>query len=577
VQVTDPTRRLAGPVVVGALIALAGCAGIPDSGPVHDGRPVRAVPGIDDIFTRFVVQGPSKHATPAQIVRGFVEASADLDGDSAVAREFLTPSAALRWHPQGHAAVYEDTGTAAVGSPQVRGQTRVVAFRRPMLGTLDVDGGYHRSPTGQLVDVDFRLVKFVGEWRIANPPRPLLLTDLAFARAYQPVDVYFLNRSLNQVVPDRVLLSVSSAAGLPTAAIRALLRGPTPALAPAVRSAFPRGTRLIGSAPVSPDGTIAVNLSREVLQAHAVDRQRLAAQLVWTVKQFAQVDAVQLLVEGAPLPVPGAQTIESRSAWPAYDPSGLPTDAAPVYRSGGRILTVGGTPVIGPLGTGSLRLTDVAVGPGVDVAAGLRRTSSGVMLYAGPLSSGPRPVLRAAGFTPPSIDAAGETWSVATGAAPGLRVVALDGKVERVAAPALDGRRVTRLRVSRDGARLAAVVGGHGRSRLLVGLVVVDALDNLRAENFRDVAPTLDISDVSWSGADALAVLGSSHGVVAPWVVTVDGAEIDPINTSGLAAYLAITAAPGHPLVVAFGPRVFQARAGRWHVVARGREPAYPG
>ena len=93
-------------VVVGLL---AGCAGIPPTGPVNAGDvQVDEVSGVVAL-----PEGPQQGATPRAIVEGFMLAgSAGLSGDFSVARQFLAGDAARTWDPSSGTTVSSQTTLA---------------------------------------------------------------------------------------------------------------------------------------------------------------------------------------------------------------------------------------------------------------------------------------------------------------------------------------------------------------------------------------------------------------------------------------------------------------------------------
>jgi hypothetical protein len=572
-------RRVAALVALAALAA-AGCGGVPESGPVHAGRLVLPGAAGDDGFIRPIVTGPASGASPARIVAGFLAASGNLDENNLAARAFLTDAAAAIWQPGTRAAIYDDRTHFDIGPTRSAGLTSTVTMAADRVATIGSDGGYTRAGSHRL-SATFRLVRQQGQWRIENPPHELLLTALDLERSYQVSDVYFLNRSLDQVVPDRVFLTATGA-GRATALVRAVLRGPSGSIAPAVRTAVPPGTSLLGSAPVdAASGVVTVDLSRQILDARPAQRRELSAQLVWTLRQLPEVSGLRILADGSPLDVPGVPDVQTRSSWPGFAPDALPADATAFYRTHGRWQTVSGVRLPGPLGTGHLDLDDVAIGPGVDIGAGIgahRNRNGLVTLYTGSVSLGPTPVLSASAITPPSVDGHGEVWAAEPGSPTRVVMVPPGGRVQPVAAPGLANLDVSRLRISRDGARVAVVAAAGDRvPRLLVGRVSVLSHGGLRIDGLRQVAPGLRVREVSWSAADKLAVLASVHGVVQLWTVAVDGSEIAPIATSGLPSYLDVAAAPQLPIVVSFARNIYLADSGGWSFVGHGGQPAYPG
>ena len=370
-----PERRLIAIASVAAVaFALGGCARVPDHGVVHAGSVVRAV-APDDPLIRVLVHPPPSGAKPEDVVAGFLIASSGFEGDHSVARTYLTAAAARSWQSSAGALVYDDSASDGVGAARASGSARLVPLRAPLLASIGRDGGYTVATSGAQVRENFRVVRQHGEWRIANPPTGLLLTALDLNRSLRAQPVYFLDRSLSVVVPDNVFFAVTGP-GLTTALVRALLAGPTAWFAPAVRTAIPAGTSLLGTVPVDDRGNATVDLSQQVLDSTGAQRAQLSAQIVWTLRNVPGVTRVRLLAEGNPLDVPGAGSTQSRDAWPTYDPSALTASASGYYRAGPRVMKVNGGALPGPLGTGALSLDHVALSPDLSFAIALGRSGS---------------------------------------------------------------------------------------------------------------------------------------------------------------------------------------------------------
>jgi hypothetical protein len=98
-------------VVIAALVAplLAACAVIPTSGPIQQGAEV-GVETTDQVI-RVIARPPQSDMTPTEIVSGFLQASASFEDDHAVAREYLTPQAAVMWDPSINVSVYDGVPT----------------------------------------------------------------------------------------------------------------------------------------------------------------------------------------------------------------------------------------------------------------------------------------------------------------------------------------------------------------------------------------------------------------------------------------------------------------------------------
>lgn len=558
------------PAVLG--VGVGGCARIPTSGPVQQGAEVRTE--RDDPFIRVIARPPRPGLSPAEVVQGFLAASASFDDDHSVARAFLAPESRDAWEPLVGTVVYQGDGATvtAVGTGRV-------AFSARRTGTIS-DRGEYLAAAGT-AQMDFGLRQVSGEWRIVDPPPGLLLTRLDVDRAFRAFDLYFPDPSRTVLVPNQVLLPVGP--GVTTTLVRALLEGPTPWLAPAVRTAFPAGSALaVDSAPLQ-DGVVLVDLTEPAAQAVGTEAEALSAQLVWTLRQLSDVSGVRITVEGVPLAVPGAGAVQPRTAWPQWDPDVVGASASTYLVSGTALVTVRDgelTPVPGPAGGGQAPLAGPAVSIPQDRVAGL--DANGTRLLLGPLTADGevRPVLSGAALTPPSWDVLGTVWTADRRPDGSTAVWAVDrsGSVRPVTVEGLPEDRVVALVVARDGARVAVVVGSGGAGRLLLGRV--ERTDGtLRVAGFRDVASAIsDVRDVAWGTADDLVALGRV-GIqpVQPVAVDVPGLAVRQLGTLGVAV-VSVAAAPGQPTLAATADgRVWQSGGVGWSELAEGRDPAYPG
>jgi hypothetical protein len=174
-------------------------------------------------------------------------------------------------------------------------------------------------------------------------------------------------------------------------------------------------------------------------------------------------------------------------------------------------------------------------------------------------------------MTAPSFDADGDVMTVATGAS-GRRVVAVtrDGAVHRVSADsALTTQPVLALRISRDGARVAAVVGS---GTLLVGRVGAGAgLPPLSA--FRSITPGLGgVRGVTWAGADSLVVTAAAQRGQRQIVDTdTDGYSTHAVGLDRMRGLpVDVSGSPGQPLFAVTDRGVIWADVEGWRRVAVG-------
>lgn len=556
-------------VVVTAAVALAGCAGIPTSGPIQQGEQVGV--GREDQFIRVIARPPRAGMSRTEVVQGFLEASASFDGDHAVARQYLTTAADATWRPAESVVVYD--GTADLTE---RATDEVVATA-PLVGSITGDGRYEVATPGRDTRAVFGLSLVEGEWRIDAMPQGLLLSRPDVDRAFRTYNVYYFDPQFEVLVPDPRTVPVIGPA-LPTALVAALLAGPTDWLAPAVRTGFPDGTALSLDAVPIDSGVARVDLTSVARSADDETRKALSAQLVWTLRQIPDVTAVEITVAGQPLLVPGVATPQPQDAWPAVDPDGLDATATGyVVQSGQvrRLLPDGPRAVSGQAGSGRPPLADIAVSydgllvAGVDPAGTLW---SGPMVTDGVLES------LAVGSDPvsPQFTRDGALWVTDGGGV--VRMATTDGTVRRVPVEGLPERTsVVSVAPARDGTRAAVVVRSRGRTGLLLARVVRRGADVRLSAPVRVESRLTEVVDVAWAGADEVALLGSDGaGPVQAFVVDMArgtlralGAPTDPVS---------LAAAPDLPVLIAAGDgAVYQVSAGLWTERLRANSPAYPG
>lgn len=567
-----PDRRWLLPAVV-ALAALAGCAGIPTGGSVHVGRELPAPGGLGDVDVRVIPPAPLPGMSPSDILHGFLRAVVNRDGDYEIARAYLTRAAAADWNARTAVTTYDDGGVLVVPGPAAEG-VRTLEVRAPRIGRIDARGDF--TPRGGTVRSTFQLVRQNGQWRINRLPDGVLLSTLDAQRSFRLANVYYLNATGTTLVPEQVLLRPESRV-LTTALVRALLTGPGPWLAPAVHTAFPAGADLLGNVPIDSDGVAQVNLSAVARQADPGQLRAMSAQLVWTLQQVSEITAVQLLADGAPIGVAGQPLAQPLTAWPTFDPGLTPHLTAALFRGAhgwrGVPRTVGGF-------AGADRLDALAISDDGTRYAGVRTDRRGTGLMVGRVGGRPHRVLSADAITAPAFGPAGDVFTVVTTAGQRRAVeVGVDGAVHRLGVdPALLALPVQRMKLSRDGARVAAVVGDVGRGRLLVGRVSVTH-DRVRLEDFRRVLRGFpDIRGLAWDGAASLVVtaadVGGGREIVSP---DVDGYFTRTVSTAGLPAEpVAVAAAPGRPTVVRAGSGIWvDAATGGWRRISTGAQPTY--
>ncbi len=560
--------------VAGLLAAvLAACSTVPTSGPIEQGPVVNAAESNQ--FIRVIAAPPSQGAQPAEIVRGFLEASASLEQDHAIARRYLTESASAQWDPDAGTTIYLASSLRLTPSDdQVLVDVTVMGELREDGSLKTVDPGQPRSDTFNLAQVA-ESGATVPEWRIVDPPPGILISSADLRRAYRLYETYFPSARSTVLVPDGRLIPVVGPS-LPTTLAELVLGGAAPWLAPAVGTGAPKGTALaLGAVPVQ-DGVARVELTEQALSASDVQRRDLAAQLTWTLTQLPDIVLVELLAAGEPFEVPGAPLQMGRDAWRARAPDsfsqGLTGEGAPPHYllDGGSLVRVSsGTRTVAPLPEeAGADLTSLAVSLDQRRAAAVEPGGGAVWLLPLDRSTAARR-LEAEGVGDISFDVDGRAWFVADGR---VRRLTVGGDVEDVGVPKEVGR-ITALQLARDGARVAVIARGmvligaieEGDAGLsLASLHRVDTvIDSATALAWRD-ASTVDVLGSQEGGGRQVLRLSLGDGQVLPL-----GAPSRPVD---------IAAAPGGLTVVSTQQGGVFANVGlQWRDQGSGQSVAYPG
>lgn len=578
-------RLVAG--LVPLLLVLAGCVNVPTSGPVE------RVEGQQPTCQNCVnveVAPPAPGDNPQTIVEGYLLANANFQPNYSVARQFLTHSAAQRWSADQGLTIY-------TGGP--KGDGAAVKLVGRFVGALARDRTF--SPRDQKLNIDFKLVREDGEWRISAPPPGLLVTKFAFDKFYERYNLYFVG-SAGALVPDAIYLpDLRAPANIASALVKGLLRGPSHWLAPAVRTAVPPSTTLSVDSVTISDGVAQVPLSEAVASLPEADRILLAAQMVYTLKQVIGVKKVQLQVEGRPLRLLEGQQ-ESDLAVPIDQPFGV--DPVPAVASEDLYLVRRGSvqriansseppqvdPLPVPLGRERYDVDSLAVSVGNGDLAMV--TDGGTALRAAPTAGNDvaTRVRGASGLLRPQFTRNSELWAVGTVQGRQRIWVFSSGKGAKVTAPIVERGTVLAFRVSPDGSRIALLVREKGKTRTTLGVARINRSDGITVDGWRGLATSTTSStssiallrDVAWSDASTLLVLGAANPQ-SPYItstVSDDAAEIEtpPQSNDWDAQSLAVQLRTGTAVVVARDGRVFRNDAGRWRQLLDGVSAvAYPG
>lgn len=547
-------------------------AQVPTTGPIEQGAQITS--SNVDQFIRVIARPPSPGMTATQIVQGFLEASASFDGNHAVAREYLTPQASAQWDSSSEVVVYE-------GAPSLNESGPNVQVRTTRVGRITSNGRYEVDAPGSEANTTFQLVDTDAGLRISGLPDGLLLSQTDVDRAFRSYALYFFNPTFEILVPDARMVPVVGP-GLATTLVRRLLQGPNDWLRPAVRTGFPDGVDLNIDAVLVNGGVAEVDLSSSVQLADDAARRALSQQLVWTLRQLPDVQAVDISAAGQPFFVPGVGNPQSRDAWPEVDPAGLTPDAAAYVAStiGVRQITDDGTvPIAGQAGTREPLLTEIAVSLDASRIAGVDVDGR---VWSGEISPGstlfefnelPSPVSIA-------FDGDVNAWAVDEFGA--LALYSPFGRAFPITVEGLgEDDLLTAAVPSRDGTRVALLVASGQRSYVLLARVVrasasgrvgITVQSPIRVES-----RLVEAVDVAWSSADSLAVLGSeSAGSLQVFEVNIGRGALTALGAPE--GPLSVAAAPGLPtLVAAADGVVYDNTTGSWSRRVNATSPTYPG
>ena len=506
-----PVRALRLALVGVLLIALTACSNLPRSSDVMTAEPRLPAPQAAD----FYAGAPRDGASPTDIVADFLRAQAAGYAGTGfdVARQYLMPDTAAQWQPEAPVRVY-----AEGPEPQTAtGDDGGVVVSANLAGTVDERGTYTVAAPGTSADLRFSLVRNgEGQWRIAELDDGVLLSSYVFSTVYSSQPLYFLTLDRSALVPD---LRWFPRDGLATSVVDALLEGPAPRLADVVATELPADLDLTTDTVEIADGVAAADLTAQIDLLGEPARSLAGVQLERTLFGVATVREVVVTSGGERIAIdPGVATI---SSYP------LAASATPIGLRNGGIVRLGERGVADLVDAGAVAGTS----PG-----GLAQTYDGntaVVLDEGrrltsvDLGTGRATLLlEGSGLVNPSIDREEWVWTAETAeeGGPGsgaLLVVGLSGERARLAADWLDGRTVTALAVSREGARIAVASTDGTSARVDVAGILRDRTGQPTdvTEPSRIGSELADAIDLTWVEDVLVAALGRTDADTAQPVV----------------------------------------------------------
>lgn len=565
------------PLLLASGLAMSGCgllpwsitAQVPTSSSVHQGDASGS--NQEDQFIRVIPQGPRKGMNAMQVVQGFLDASAAAEADHSVARDYLTPEAAARWTPDSGVQVFR-------GTPELTLVGTSVLFTAPLEGKIAENGNYAIAQGEKTLSAKFSLVRQDGQWRIEQLPQGLELSTIDVQRAYRSLSAFYFNPQFNTLVPDARMIAVPGH-GLATGLVKALLAGPNDWLAPAVRNAFALGVGLnFGNVPIE-NGIANVDLTADAGFATDETRRAMAQQIVWTLRQVPEVRAVAITSGGQVFALPSVPYPIPRDQWPQIDPSGLQPGASAVVASWTGVLQLNrqsSSRLAGNPSVANSALTKVVSNMTAGMLAGIDVLGR---VWSTTVDSNPTwarlPITRAVQWL--DFDPSGGLWI--WDEAGGLAVWDAPGPLKSIQIQGLPaGSTVIKAVPSRDGSRVALVVRAGRNTSLYLARIEQDVETNARtiSEPIKLARSVSSVTDVDWSGANSLALIGRSDTGVLQ-VFDLDLALGALVAQGGPDGPDSIASAPGLPVLIsAKDGLIYQLDAGSWTARLNAWSPAYP-
>lgn len=541
-------RRVAGALAAAVLAAaLTACAGLPVSGPVKLGR--AAADAAEDPAVFFNPEEPAPGMTPQQVVDGFIAAATGPRNDWGVAQLFLTDAFAERWQPTAGVTVY---------APDQRTMTEPaegeVAVEILPEASVDATGAYTVVDSGPAT-LTYRLEQVGGQWRIADAPDGIVLDRNRFASVFRSYSLMYFDPSWTYLVPDQRWFAVENA---PTRITEALVSGrPSAWLADSVVTAFSESAGLVGPSVPVRSQVAEVSLRTAARDLDQLTLDRMQVQLERSLAT-ARVGGVQMLVDGQPLAATAAPVrstrIESRS----------------LVRSGDAFGFLSGTDVEPVPGLSPAVVSSGAVAAEVDAD----RVNAAVLTASGEVwrvrSDGATQALDARDrLIPPTSDPSEFVYSVPASTPSTVFAFGPDGTRYEVAGAWPGATRISAMRVSRDGTRVAALVVDGGRPTVMVAGIVRSP--DGAPERFSDPLPlgTLpgDGIGMVWLDDATLAVLagvGSQQIVIEQPVGGPSTQTRAPEGATGIAG----GNESGTVRILDSGGQLFGQRGAAWSLIA---------
>ena len=494
-------------ISLAVVLTLTGCASLPIAGPVRIGPDL--VPTTDGDSFYYSPSSPFDGASQTEILNGFIAAGTGPQNDYAVAREYLSESIRSSWNPNQEVLIQRSSPQVVISDQDTAELVIDVA------ATVDADGKYQVTPIGTGRVLEFSFVLENAEWRLSAVPDATVLIRPVFDVVFSGYSVYFLDRQKRFLVPELRWFPTTPATG--TRLANALLGGASSWLKPAVVSAIPTGTRLSIDAVTIENGVALVDLTARALIASRADRSLIKAQLEATLSQLPNVSEVAISIERAM-----QEIVDADNSTGELDPRAL----AIVGEEGLELLASSQESVFeaGKNFFEQSELTEIALSGQAGWIATL--TDSGVFRTRGDRPGADVELIDSrAAIADIDFDRQEYLWSISR--VIGSDIIATSPSLEQsiVSAPWLNGQSVRAFAIAPGGSKIALLVQGPSRTRVLVSAVVRNLTGTPieLAEPIEVAGEVSNPSSISWIDQITIATVNTANGSTTALVSTIGG------------------------------------------------------
>jgi spore germination protein GerM len=475
------------------VLALSGCAQLPRSSDVKTGPDLKS--GLTSDFLYYSPSGPTDGDEQEQIINGFLNAATGPQNDYQVAREYLTTDFSSKWSPNDEVLIQDSRPELSL---QGENDARLVVNA---VAQIDKTGLWTSYPTGQVRNLDFKLIKENDQWRISEAPNATVLVKPVFDVLFKSYALYFYDSQNKYLVPD--LRWFSSRVSTGTRLVNALLKGPNQWLADSVNNSFPTGTKLALDAVTVENGVAVVDLNTAATKADKSSRSRMLSQLTATLNQLTNVFSVKIQIDHNP------QDIALQNSQLPY-----PSSYIPMILDTAGIRQVAQANQEDKISSLALKVgaSDFGFSPDGNYLALL--SGRGVdLVRVNNLSSELTSIDRRSNLLGPAVDNRNQVWTLPTKANEALQVHDSNGKLLFSSSGWLSQGEHLAFGVSREGARLAVLIKTKTGTAAFVAAIKRDELGSpIGIYSPRRVGQgEFDLQTISWSGSNSLAAIATGN------------------------------------------------------------------